>query len=200
MPSRINSGDEDIILRHPYVAKLQEQGYEIQGRHAAPFFHRNHMVDKSILSGPGKFECDPVRFLGPNGRQETLYLIGSKLAGKSEALHPGIVATMFDECLAAAAFPMLPRKIGVTGMLEIDHAVPIPVRSLVTLCASPNPKVAGSNSRKAEASGEIYLVDHYGEVETSTDTKMPLAHGSIVMIEPRWARYMSWMLPSSWIN
>lgn len=197
-PPPVKPENLDIILRHPYVAHLQDEGYKIQRSHPAPFFHRNHMVVKSILSGPGKFECDPVRFCGPQGRQETLYLIGTSLASKSEALHPGIVATMFDECLAAAAFPQLPRKIGVTGKLEVDHVNPIPVCSLISLRAKPDPDVSSGNVRKAGASGEIYLVDDYGDMEAAVDTKTPLAHGNIVMIEPRWARYIAWLLPSSW--
>ena len=141
------------------------------------------------LRGPHKFATIPLIFSltkkgaerrGGRGGDGLAFLhLGKNMCGFENVIHGGLVATIFDEALARTAFYALPNMVGVTGKLEVDYRKPVVANQYAVLQTN----ITENIGRKAFVRGELR--------PANADTV--LAHASSIFIEPRWAKYASWV-------
>lgn len=141
------------------------------------------------LRGPGMFAVTPLLFSktkrgaerhgGREGDTIAFVHVGKNLSGFEGVTHGGLIATMFDEVLARAAFYALPHMIGVTAKLEINYRKPVYANRYYVL----ESHVTDSEGRKAFVTGDL-------REPGSSNT---LAQADAVFVEPKFAKYMSWV-------
>lgn len=185
------------LEEHPFVQTLKAKGYkgtDVVSR--VPAFHRAHMVTTHGLAGEGKLEAAPLCLEGPAGDHYVIYYLGEDFSLEEEptlfnrlravmvphpkVAHAGIGITILDECLAACAFPNLPHHTGVTARLDVRRIANLPC-GYVALHAKPG----DASGRKATAEGTIYPIN-------GMRLGRPVMRGTVVMVEPKWAKYVSW--------
>lgn len=86
---------------------------------------------------------------------------------------------MFDEALARSAFYSLPHHVGVTGKLELRYRKPVTADRFYLI----ETEVVETVGRKCFVAG--FLLD--------PKNRDVLAEANGVFIEPRWAKYASWV-------
>lgn len=102
--------------------------------------------------------------------------------GHSGISHGGFIATLFDEPLCYAAYPILPHHTGVTASLTVNYLQPIQAGSWVLLKAEATGK---EGSRKVIVNAHLYAADLSGATLPWADTN-PLATATQIVVEPRW--------------
>ncbi|WFC98176.1 hypothetical protein MYAM1_000900 [Malassezia yamatoensis] len=105
--------------------------------------------------------------------------VGKNLCGYEGVVHGGLVATMFDEVLARAAFYALPSFVGVTAKLEINYRKPTYADRYLML----ESHVTDSEGRKAFVAGDM----------REPGSHAALATADAVFVEPRFAKYLTWI-------
>ncbi|CAN3354984.1 MIOREX complex component 3 [Diutina catenulata] len=152
-----------------------------------PVQHRQNQVSSGLLFGRDGFEIDPVGFIDTtNGKLVSFFHLGKKLTSADGQIHNGVVATMLDEGLCMAGFPLLPSKRGVTAKLAIDFKNQAPPNSTVVLKA----EVVESKGRKVVIDGGLSLIDSTGEhPEWEGRT---IATAKCILVEPRWFKYFKY--------
>lgn len=145
----------------------------------------DHIPDhltQATLAQPEMIGTNPVVVNDDeSGRLLAFYRLGRRIAGHVGIVHGGVSATLLDECMGRACFPLLAGRIGVTAKLELQYRNPVPANSFVLVRATTT-KVEG---RKAWVEGVI---------EDAIDGKV-FVEATALFIEPRWAASMSPMLP-----
>ena len=81
------------------------------------------------------------------------FQVSSDHQGATGIIHGGILAAAFDEVLGALSWLLL--KPAVTGRLEVDFRVPVPVGATVTISAA----VDSIERRKVRATGVGRMAD-----------------------------------------
>ncbi|KYG41319.1 hypothetical protein M433DRAFT_548736 [Acidomyces richmondensis BFW] len=171
---------DHYITTHPLTRKLKGTKGAIESRPhlSIPPGIRAMNLTGSTLLGKGKVEVPPVMFQMKNSDLPHLvqiFYLGRNLCGHPGIVHGGLLATIMDEGLARACFPVLPNKIGVTANLKISYENLCPVDSYVVLKAE-TVKVDG---RKAWTKGSIQLL---GDDATGGQQ---LVTGEALFIEPK---------------
>ncbi|WFD42254.1 hypothetical protein MPSI1_000895 [Malassezia psittaci] len=105
--------------------------------------------------------------------------VGKNMCGYEGVVHGGLIATMFDEVLARAAFYALPSMVGVTAKLEINYRKPTYADRYFML----ESHVTDSEGRKAFVAGDLR--------EPGSHTA--LATADAVFVEPKFAKYLTWV-------
>ena len=101
------------------------------------------------------------------------------LCGYEGVVHGGLIATVFDEALARTAFYGLPSNVGVTGKLELRYRKPVVADRFYVV----ETEIVERIGRKCFVNG--YLLE--------PKSRSVLAEANGVFIEPRWAKYASWV-------
>lgn len=102
--------------------------------------------------------------------------------GHTGISHGGLIATLFDEPLCYAAYPVLPHHTGVTASLTVNYQKPTPAGSWVLLKAKALGK---EGSRKATVNAEIYPADP-SNPDLPWETSGSLASAVQIVVEPKW--------------
>lgn len=101
-------------------------------------------------------------------------------------VHTGLMTTLMDEGLSRCAFPSLPSKYGVTASLQLDFERPLPPNSFIVLRA----QATKNEGRKSWAEGTLELLT---DQSSTTTASLPLVEGRVLMVEPKWAKYVVWL-------
>lgn len=141
------------------------------------------------LRGPNMFATFPMVFSktkqgvksggGTEGDGMVVVHLGKNLCGYKGVIHGGLIATLFDEALARSAFYSLPHHVGVTGKLELRYRKPVAADQFYLI----ETEVVETVGRKCFVAG--FLLD--------PKNRDVLAEANGVFIEPRWAKYASWV-------
>ncbi|WFD18166.1 hypothetical protein MCAP1_000374 [Malassezia caprae] len=151
--------------------------------------HLETMLTAGSLRGPHKFAAMPFVFSktrggaqrigGREGDGLVVVHFGKNMCGYKGVVHGGLLATVFDEALARTAFFGLPNHLGVTGKLELFYRKPVRAERFYLV----ETRIAENAGRKCFVSGT--LMDAH--------TRQVLVEANAVFIEPRWAKWISWM-------
>lgn len=181
--------DLKLLEISPLMNKLKNHKGFQEIRHSSlfPKEHKFYHVGIGLLSGKGHLTIDPILFSREEeGTLYAFYHLGENLCGHDGVIHNGILSTIMDEGLCFAGFPLLPHKYGVTGRLDLTFNAPVPPNSFVVLKA----QVSEIKDRKCVITGTLEMVPLDG------GNGKQLVEGTCYLIEPRWAKYISWLLPS----
>lgn len=176
---------------HPFIKGLRADPDFVESRYCdvIPKYHQGFMVTSNQLSGPGLLTVEPLVFTSrDNGTMYVLYHVGDRVQHHRQgepAVHNGFLATLMDEGLSRCAFARLPHKYGVTATLDLSFESPLPPNSYLVLRATPT----GAQGRKSWAEGTLYVLDSVAPSE-------PVCRGKVLMVEPKWAKYFTWMFGS----
>lgn len=116
---------------------------------------------------------------GTEGDGFVVLHLGKNLCGYEGVVHGGLIATVFDEALARTAFYGLPSNVGVTGKLELRYRKPVVADRFYVV----ETEIVERIGRKCFVNG--YLLE--------PKSRSVLAEANSVFIEPRWAKYASWV-------
>lgn len=116
---------------------------------------------------------------GTEGDGFVVLHLGKNLCGYEGVVHGGLIATVFDEALARTAFYGLPSNVGVTGKLELRYRKPVVADRFYVV----ETEIVERIGRKCFVNG--YLLE--------PKSRSVLAEANGVFIEPRWAKYASWV-------
>lgn len=165
-----------------FLANLHSKGFE--DVKARPSWllqsHRRYMFTQAVLTGPSRLHPEgPLTLKNPEtGEIVNIFHVGPEL--RSGEHFQSTCTTLFDECLAQAAFARLPNKVGVTATLRLSPVHELSKKEeVVALFAHPTQ----SEGRKAQAEGTL----------RSLVTGDVLAQASATLIEPKWGKYISWL-------
>lgn len=147
------------------------------------------LLTAGSLRGPHKFAVMPFVFSktqsgaqrngGREGDGLVIVHFGKNMCGYKGIVHGGLLATVFDEALARSAFFGLPNRLGVTGKLELSYRKAVRAERFYLV----ETRITESVGRKCFVSGT--LMDAH--------TRQVLVEAHAVFIEPRWAKYVSWI-------
>lgn len=173
---------EEVALNHAASveslakgsAKISHHVLAIEEQHRSNHLTRSTLAHTDILGPNAVVINDDV-----NGRLLAFYHLGHKIAGHVGIVHGGLSATILDECMGRACFPLLPGRIAVTAKLELQFCSPIKLDSIILVRATTT-KVEG---RKAWVEATIETME--GKL---------LVQASAMFIEPRWSASMSPMM------
>ncbi|KAI3625927.1 hypothetical protein CBS9595_001288 [Malassezia furfur] len=115
---------------------------------------------------------------GKEGDTVAFIHVGKNLSGFEGVVHGGLIATMFDEVLARAAFYALPSMVGVTAKLEINYRKPTYVDRYFVL----ESHVTDNEGRKSFVAGDL----------REPGSSQVLATADAVFVEPKFAKYLTW--------
>lgn len=118
-----------------------------------------------------------------NNEQIILLQLPAHATGYTGIAHGGLLATLLDEALCYAAYPVLPHKIGVTASLNVSYLQPTPSTSWIIIRAIATSK---EGSRKADVQGSVYIVDPTKE-ELPWINNKPTVTATQVVVEPKWS-------------
>ncbi|CAN6641103.1 hypothetical protein TRVA0_018S01838 [Trichomonascus vanleenenianus] len=171
---------------HPLVLKLRRDSRFKEKRYydEIPEQHKENMLTSGLLAGRGYLTVEPIVFANSETNEMIyFYHIGDRVEGHPGIVHGGLLATIMDEGLTRCGFPALPNKYGVTAKLDLNYKAPVHANSYVVL-----------KSRVVEQKGRKVVVK--GQLETLTAGEVPtvLVDGEVTMVEPRWAKYLLWVL------
>lgn len=176
------------LHNHPVVQKLRNDPNYIESRYydVIPDEHQENMLTAGLLAGQGYITVEPLVFTHTN-KQDVIYLyhVGDKLSAHEEQgiIHRGFLATLMDEGLSRCSFASLPNQYGVTAKLDLKYKAPVPSQSYLLLHAH----VTEAKGRRVKAEGNLHTLEANKKAETV------LVEGSVVMVEPRWAKYLLWL-------
>ncbi|GMM52472.1 Mrx3 protein [Starmerella bacillaris] len=188
--SRLNFYEEEAstkyLLAKPevkdYLKRLEAKGFEqIESRKSWLLeSHRKYMFTQAVLTGPMRLHPEgPITLKNPETDEiVNIFHVGAEL--KDSDHFKSTCTTLFDECLAQAAFTKLPNHVGVTANLKLGPVQDLPNgEDIVALHALPT----SSKGRKVETEGTI----------TSLVSDKVLAKGSALLVEPKWGKYVAWL-------
>lgn len=148
-----------------------------------------HQFTAGSLRGIGMFATTPLVFSktkrgaenrgGREGDTIAYVHVGKNLTGFEGVVHGGLIATMFDEALARAAFYALPNMVGVTAKLEINYRKPVYADRYFTIQSH----VTDSEGRKAFVAADL----------REPGSNKVLANADAVFVEPKFAKYLTWV-------
>lgn len=176
------------------VAKKAVPAEEAEYLIVRPFTHApqealSRQFTAGSLRGPGMFATPPLLFSktkrgaalrgGREGDTLAFVHVGQNLCGFEGVIHGGLIATLFDEALARAAFYALPSNIGVTAKLEVSYQKPALADRYFLLDAH----VTENSGRKAFVHAEL----------SDATSECVVAHADAVFVEPKFAKYVSWV-------
>lgn len=212
------SKEYDLIRSHPYTQSLIASGqFSLEHPYDLAEDRKSYSLTAGTLSGPNMIAHTPVVLIRkPESSSLALdtdknelppavaadyiviYHLGSKLCGHQGIIHGGLLATLLDESLCRAGFPLLPNKLGVTASLNIKYLAPTPADGIAVLHAWPT-KLEG---RKVTIQGTLSSLsadagsaeEATAESAASTDlSEIDKAHkltktawAEALVIEPRW--------------
>lgn len=173
---------ETVALNHSATIESLAKGSVKISRHvlAIEEEHRLNHFTRSTLA--------QAAMLGPNtivinddesGCLLAFYHLGHKIAGHVGIVHGGLSATILDECMGRACFPLLPGRIGVTAKLDLQFRSPIKVDSMILVRAN----TTKTEGRKAWVEATIETME--GEL---------LVQATAMFIEPKWSANLSPMM------
>lgn len=175
------------IYNHPLVQQLRQDPAVVEARYYddIPLLHRENMLTTGLLAGKGVLTVEPLVFRNTDtGDCSFFYHVGNRLDGHDGIVHGGLLATLIDEGLTRTGFPFLPSKYGVTAALDLDYRSPVHSNSYMVLHAS----IKEAKGRKVVVRGTMQsLPEDDGQPATT------LVEGSVVIVEPKWAKYVTWM-------
>lgn len=175
---------ESVALNHPTSKEFLTKP-SVRVSHNVLLIQEDHVPDhltQATLAQPDMIGDNPVVVNDDEaGRLLAFYRLGQRIAGHVGIVHGGVSATLLDECMGRACFPLLAGRIGVTAKLELQYRSPIPANSFVLVRATTT-KVEG---RKAFVEGVM---------EDATNGTV-FVEATALFIEPKWAAEMSPMLP-----
>lgn len=168
------------------VKQLREDPDVEESRYydAVPILHRENMLTTGLLAGKGVLTVEPLVFRNTKtGKSYVFYHVGNRMDGHDGIVHGGLLATLMDEGLTRCGFPFLPSKYGVTASLVLNYRSPVRSDSYIVLV-----------SEVEEAKGRKVIVK--GRLESLPDTGSPitLVEGEVILVEPKWAKYLTWMV------
>lgn len=103
--------------------------------------------------------------------------------GHAGISHGGFLATVIDESLCYAAYPVLPNHIGVTASLSVDYLQPVMAESWIVIRSIAESE---SGSRKAKVEAEVFSVDLSSENIPWKLGEKPHAKATQLVVEPKW--------------
>lgn len=173
------------IHNHPFVKKLREDPDVEETRYydQIPILHRENMLTTGLLAGKGVLTVEPLVFSNAKtSKSYVFYHVGDQMDGHDGIVHGGLLATLMDEGLTRCGFPFLPAKYGVTASLNLNYRAPVRSNSYIVL-----------ESEVEEAKGRKVSVK--GKLESLPESGLPvtLVEGDVVLVEPKWARYVTWL-------
>jgi adenylylsulfate kinase len=116
-----------------------------------PIGFRQHNLTAGTLLGPGRIVVPPITWVEDGKTLVAIYFLGSDLCGHPGIVHGGVLATILDEGMARCCWDALPRKIAVTGQLDISYRKPVKASQFVVLRA----ETVRIEGRKAWVKGTI---------------------------------------------
>lgn len=149
-----------------------------------PATHRDQALTSGLLTGEGKISIEPLKFQSKDKKRLYIfYHVGDRVQGHDNIVHGGFLATLIDEGLVWCAFPSLPRRYGATANLELNYRQPSFINTYMMLeCI-----VTEVKGRKAWVQGAMYNLN-----DSDVGSK-PLVEATALVVEPRWAKYVSWL-------
>lgn len=180
---------EDFINSHPLATSLRADPEMVESRPhmKIPPSWRRHNLTGGTLIGPGKVAVPPFSWCAKDGQTFVqISHVGTDLCGHMGIIHGGFLATMLDEGMARACFPVLPFNIGMTAKLEINYKAPAAADQYLVLRATTT-KVEG---RKAWVEGRIETLP----MEEGQEPVV-LVTASALYVSPRQAATMAKVYP-----
>lgn len=180
------------IYNHPFTKKLRADPNIIESRShdKIPLLHRDNMLTTGLLSGKGMLTVEPIVFRNKEtGQCFFFYHVGTKLDGHDGIVHGGLLATLIDEGLTRCGFPYLPSKYGVTGNLNLNYKAPVHADSYIVLETS----VTEVKGRKVVVKGHLHALP-----ENKPELSTLLVESDVVLVEPKWAKYVTWLISKDW--
>jgi acyl-coenzyme A thioesterase PaaI-like protein len=181
-----------FMHNHPFIRSLRADGHYVESRYCdvIPKYHQGFMVTSNQLSGPGLLTVEPLVFTAKdNSTMYVIYHVGDRVRHHRKgdpSVHNGFIATLMDEGLSRCAFSHLPHKYGVTASLDLSFEAPLRPDSYLVLKAAST----GSKGRKAWAEGTLCVLDSVAPAEC-------VCRGKVIMVEPKWAKYFTWLFGSA---
>lgn len=173
---------EEVALNHPTSIESLSKGSAAISQHVLTIEeqHRSNHLTRSTLAhadmlGPNAIVINDDE----NGRLLAFYQLGHKIAGHAGIVHGGLSATILDECMGRACFPLLPGRIAVTAKLELQFCSPIKLDSIILVRAT----TTKAEGRKAWVEATIETME--GEL---------LVQATAIFIEPKWSASLSPMM------
>lgn len=176
------------IQNSPLAKKLRQDPDFEESRYydKIPLLHRENMLTTGLLAGKGALTVEPLIFVNKRtGQSFIFYHVGNRLDGHDGIVHGGLLATLMDEGLTRCGFPFLPSKYGVTASLNLNYRAPVRSNSYIVLVAG----VEEVKGRKVVVKGRM-------ETLPETGTPITLVEADVVMVEPKWAKYVTWLFRS----
>jgi acyl-coenzyme A thioesterase PaaI-like protein len=93
--------------------------------------HASAHLTHTSLSTPTTIPVPPIVFSSSGGRIWVFYKLGPALAGHHKVVHGGLSATLLDEVMAVAAFPLVESRSLATAELTVMYKKPLPTESCV---------------------------------------------------------------------
>jgi len=142
----------------------------------------NHLTART-LAGRNRISVSPYVLVdNERGCLLAYYHLGDSLSGHKGLVHGGLQATLLDECMGRACFPLLPEKSAVTAHFELDYRNPIKADSVILIRAETE-RVEG---RKAWTKGTVEAVgENDGQV---------LVESKALFVQPRWVAGMELLM------
>lgn len=170
-----------------YQKLAQDPNYEVWAKNATmPSQHQKNQVSTGLMFGKDGFEIDPIGFMDKkNGKLVAYFHLGKNLTSADGQIHNGVMATILDEGLCMAGFPLLPLKRGVTAKLAIDFHNQAPPGSTVMLEAN----VVEVKGRKVVIEGGVSTVN----LSSPDKPGVSIATASCILVEPKWFKYFNWL-------
>lgn len=173
------------IHNHPSVKTLRENPDIEETRYydGVPVLHRENMLTTGLLAGKGVLTVEPLVFRNTRtGTSHIFYHLGNRMEGHDGIVHGGLLATLMDEALTRTGFPYLPSRYGVTASLDLNYRAPVKSDSYCVL-----------TSKIEEVKGRKIMVKGLMESLPETGAPTTLVEGSVILVEPKWAKYLTWM-------
>lgn len=192
----IDSGK--FLVDHPYLVNEERKSYSL----TAGTLAGTDMIAHTPLTLTRQPEPGTRGYIKEEGSEKppaqqasyiVFYHLGGRLCGHKDIIHGGLLATLLDEGLCRAGFPLLPNKLGVTGSLNIKYLAPTPAGSLVVLHAW----ITKLDGRKVTVEGTLSVLGD-GDVDVQEVGPITSANADEVykvkrtvwaealVIEPRW--------------
>lgn len=208
------SEEYNLVREHPYTKALIDSGkFLVDHPYLVDEDRKYYSLTAGTLAGTEMIAHTPLTLIrqpqpGTRGyikeegpemppAQQASYIVfyhlGGRLCGHKDIIHGGLLATLLDESLCRAGFPLLPNKLGVTGSLNIKYLAPTPAGSLVVLHAW----VTKLDGRKVTVNGSLSVlgdsdleVQDIGAVTLENADEVYKVKRTVwaeaLVIEPRW--------------
>lgn len=165
-PVMTDLGDSEVHFNHSKIPDVHKENYLLTG----------------IL---GSHVGEPITTRDKEtGKTHTSVTLKSENVKHNESdTHPGLLATIMDECLTRTAFPFFPTGFGVTAKMSLQYINPIVAKPNGDVDIEVFTEPVEIKGRKVVVRGEAR--DHSGKV---------IVTGDVIVVEPKWAPYFAWVL------